>query len=251
MFLNSCEKYKDKIAFIYKIGDEEFEVTYQKLFDDVLLLSREFRAKKITKNSKVMFICDNRYGWIVTDLAIVSIGAVSIPRGSDTPTNELEFIINHSKCEFLIMENEHIYKQHEQMVKKLSLKSIFILEAQNIHGFFDNVYSYNDLLKDKKIYKNDIEEFKELKNNLDENDTFALIYTSGTTGTPKGVILTHKNIMYNVREMPFIIALEDDDIWLSILPSWHIFERAVEYIALSRGCCTIYSSIKTFASDLE
>ncbi|NOX15839.1 MAG: long-chain fatty acid--CoA ligase [Epsilonproteobacteria bacterium] len=251
MFLNSCEKYKEKIAFVYKIAEKEFEVTYQKLFDDVLLLSRELRAKKITKNSKVMFVCDNRYGWIVTDLAIVSIGAISIPRGSDTPMSELEFIMNHSKCEFLILENEHIYEVYEEMIKKLSLKSIFILEAENIHTFFDNTYSYNDLLKDKKIYKNDIEEFKEFKDNLNEDDTFTLIYTSGTTGTPKGVILTHKNIMYNVREMPYIIALKNDDIWLSILPSWHIFERAVEYMSISQGCRTIYSTIKTFANDLE
>ncbi len=251
MFLNSCEKYKEKIAFIYKIGEQEFEVTYEKLFDDVLILSRELRAKNITKNSKVMFVCNNRYEWIVTDLAIVSIGAISIPRGSDTPTNELEFIMRHSKCEFLIIEYESIYKQHEKMIKKLSLKSIFIVEGESIHSIFDNIYSYNDLLKNKKIYTNEIEEFEELRNNLDEDDIFTLIYTSGTTGIPKGVMLSHKNIMYNVREMPSIIGLTSDDIWVSILPSWHIFERAVEYLSISKGCRTIYSTIKTFANDLE
>ncbi|MFK5881669.1 MAG: AMP-binding protein [Sulfurospirillum sp.] len=251
MFVDSCERYKNKTAFIYKVGDQEFEVTYQKFFDDVLLLSRELKAKKITKNSKVMFVCDNRYEWIVTDFAIISLGAISIPRGSDTPTSELEYIMQHSKCEFLVIENESVYKQHEEMLKILNLKSIFILEAQNLHSFFGNTYSYNDLLKDKKIYTDDIEEFEKLRDNLDEKDTFTLIYTSGTTGVPKGVILTHKNIMYNVRELPEIIGLNTDDIWVSILPSWHIFERAVEYLSVSQGCCTIYSSIKTFANDLE
>ncbi len=251
MFINSCEKYKNKTAFIYKVNEQEFEVSYQKFFDDVLLLSRELKFKKIQKNSKVMFVCDNRYEWIVTDLAIISLGAISIPRGSDTPTVELEYIMRHSKCEFLIIENEPIYKLHEEMTKKLDLKSIFILEAENVHTFFGNIYSYNDLLKDKKIYTNDIKEFKDLRDNLDENDTFTLIYTSGTTGVPKGVILTHKNIMYNVRELPEVIALSSDDIWVSILPSWHIFERAVEYLSISQGCRTIYSSIKTFANDLE
>ena len=251
MFLNSSEKYADKIALVYKVAEQEFEVTYQKLFDDVLLLSREFKAKKIGKNSKVMFLCDNRYGWIVTDLAIVSLGAISVPRGSDTPTKELRYIQEHSKCEFLIVENETIYDMHKELIKELPLKSIFILEANDIHTIFDNTYSYNDLLRDKKIYDNDIEEFKALKNNICEDDIFTLIYTSGTTGVPKGVILTHKNIMYNVRELPEIIALSSDDVWVSILPSWHIFERAVEYLALSMGCRTVYSSIKTFAADLE
>jgi len=184
-------------------------------------------------------------------LNIVSLGAISVPRGSDTPTAELRYILEHSKCEFLIVENESIYEMHKELIKELSLKSVFILEADDIHTIFDNTYSYNDLLKDKKIYDNDIAEFKSLKNNLCEDDTFTLIYTSGTTGVPKGVILTHKNIMYNIRELPEIIALTSDDVWVSILPSWHIFERAVEYLALSKGCRTVYSCIKTFANDLE
>jgi len=251
MFLKTCETNSKKLAFIYSVGEQEFKVDYQKFFDDVLLLSREFRAKKVKKDSKVMFVCDNRYEWIVTDFALISIGAISIPRGSDTPTKELEFIMKHSECEFLIVENEAIYTKHEEMLKSLSLKSIFVLEAQNIHGFFDSLYSYNDLLKDKKIYKNDIEDFKKQASNLSESDTFTLIYTSGTTGVPKGVILTHKNIMYNVRELPDVIGLSGDDVWVSILPSWHIFERAVEYLSVSQGCLTIYSNIKTFAHDLE
>jgi len=67
----------------------------------------------------------------------------------------------------------------------------------------------------------------------------------------KGVVLTHRNIMYNVRTLPGLIDLQETDSWVSILPSWHIFERAAEYLALSKGCCTVYSTVKTFAADLE
>ncbi len=88
MLLNSYEKYKTNTAFIYKINNKQFEVSYEKLFDDVLVLSRAFRLKGVKKGSKVMFLCDNRYEWMVTDLALVSLGAISIPRGSDTPTKE-------------------------------------------------------------------------------------------------------------------------------------------------------------------
>ena len=70
LFLSVCERYKDHKAFIYNVADQEFEVTYAKLFDDVLVLSRAFKAKKIDKNSKVMLLCDNRYEWIVTDMAL-------------------------------------------------------------------------------------------------------------------------------------------------------------------------------------
>jgi len=251
MFLQTYDLYKDKKAFIYKVADKEFEVTYEKLFEDVLVLSRAFKARKMEKGSKVMFVCDNRYAWMVTDMALVSLGAISIPRGCDTPTPELEFILSHSEADFLIVENESVYSKYEAMLSTLKLKAIFILEASNVHALLSNLYSYNDLLKDRSIHPHDIERFRAGKEQLSEDDTLTLIYTSGTTGIPKGVILSHKNVMQNVRELPALIALESSDLWVSILPSWHIFERAAEYLSLSKGCCTVYSTIKTFAADLE
>lgn len=251
VFLEAYEKNRDKTAFIYSILDKEYTITYEKLFEDVLILSRAFKSKKITKNSKVMFLCDNRYEWMVTDLALMSLGAINIPRGSDTPTTELEFIMEHSECNFLIVENEKLYQEHEKMIKKLKLKSIFILEAKKLHTLFDNTYSYLDLLRNRKIYQNEIDDFYALGGNLSINDVFTLIYTSGTTGSPKGVVLTHKNIMHNVLYLPRLIGLKNDDVWVSILPSWHMFERAAEYLSISGGCCTVYSTIKTFAADLE
>ena len=251
MFIKTYEQYKEKKAFIYRVADKEFEVTYEKLFEDVLVLSRAFKAKKIEKGSKVMFLCDNRYEWMVTDLALISLGAISIPRGCDTPTQELEFILTHSGAEFFIVENEQVYIRHAMMLEAFKMKAIFILEAPKVHSLLTNLYSYNDLLKDRTIHADEIKAFMSHKELLDEEDIVTLIYTSGTTGTPKGVILTHKNIMYNVEELPPLIALESSDVWVSILPSWHIFERAAEYVALSQGCCTVYSTIKTFAADLE
>lgn len=251
MFLDSYEKYPNNIAFIYRVLDQEIQVTYHKLFEDVLLLSKELKVKKITKNSKVMFLCDNRYEWMVTNLSLIGLGAIVIPRGSDTPTNELEFIMKHSECDFLILESQKLYEEHKELLDTLKLQAIFIIQSEKIHSVFDNIYAYNDLLKERKIYNNDIEDFYVLSQSLDEEDTVTLIYTSGTTGKPKGVILTHKNIMYNARIFPEMIDLTSQDTWVSILPSWHIFEQIAEYISIQEGACSVYSSIKTFASDLE
>jgi len=251
MLVSTYEKNRDKTAFIYRVKDETFEVTFEKFFDDVLVLSRAFSLKGIKKSSKVMFVCNNRYEWMVTDMALVSLGAISIPRGSDTPTAELRFIMQDSGCSFLITENEDIYREHEEMLKELKLKAIFIIEAEEIHTFFDSTYSYQDILKDRKIFNNEIADFINLRENIYNDDIFTLIYTSGTTGNPKGVILTHTNIMYNVHNLPKLIDLKSDDLWVSILPSWHIFERAVEYLSIDYGCTLVYSTLKTFASDLE
>lgn len=252
MLLNSCQEYAKQTVFIYRANDTELEVSYAKLFDDALILAKAFKSHKVKKGSKVMLLSDNRYAWMVTDFALVSLGAISIPRGSDTPTRELEFILQHAQCEFLVLETEQLLSAHEEMIKGLkNLKSIFIIEGGKTHRWFDNIYSYNDILKNRKIDTTDAEKFIAQRYALNLDDVFTLIYTSGTTGVPKGVLLTHRNIMYNVKNMPDLIDLREDDLWVSILPSWHIFERAAEYIALSKGCCIVYSSVKSFAADLE
>ena len=250
--LRSSAEYAERTAFIYRAAGSEFEVSYQKLFDDALILAKAFRSKKIRKGSKVMLLSDNRYGWIVTDFALLSLGAISVPRGSDTPTKELEFILTHAECEFLVIETEQQLKAHEKMLKeRKGLRAIFVIEGEKTHKWFDNIYSYNDILEDRRISQRDRDDFFARRYALTKDDPFTLIYTSGTTGTPKGVMLTHQNIMHNINTLPDLIELEETDCWVSILPSWHIFERAAEYLALSKGCCTIYSTIKTFAADLE
>ncbi len=251
MFIETHQKYRDNTAFIYNVENKQFEVSYDKFFEDVLILSRAFALKGIKKGSKVVFISDNRYEWIVTDMALVSLGAISILRGSDTPTQELEFILEHSEAEFIILESETLYDMHKQMLNKLKLKAVFAIEAEKMHKLFDHNYSYKELLKNREIYDNEIVEFISRQDDLESDDIFTIIYTSGTTGTPKGVILTHKNIMHNLKVIPDLIGLTEDDLWVSILPSWHIFERAVEYAIIAQGCTMVYSSIKTFASDLE
>jgi len=252
MLLNSSVEYAERIAFIYRSGDTEFEVSYEKLFEDALILAKAFKSRKVYHGSKVMLLSDNRYAWIVTDFALLSLGAISVPRGSDTPTRELEFILQHANCEFLVIETEKLLKAHMEMLKGLkNLKAIFVMEGGKTHRWFDHTYSYNDILKDRRITQDDRDQFVARRYAINREDIFTLIYTSGTTGTPKGVLLNHRNIMYNVYNLPELIDLRQTDRWVSILPSWHIFERAAEYVALSNGCCIVYSAVKTFAADLE
>lgn len=252
MMVSSVVKYTSHTAFIYNVGGEEQSVSYGKLFEDVLLLARAFKKRGVSRGDKVMLLSDNRYAWIVTDLALMSFGAVTVPRGSDTPTLELEFIVEHSESSFLIIETNRLLDVHKEYVKKCrQLKGVFVMAAPEMHTFFSNTYSYQDLLANREYSKKDIEDFLHDGYSSKAEDLLTLIYTSGTTGMPKGVRLSHKNIMHNVDCLPRIIRLTEQDRWLSILPSWHIFERTSEYVALVGGTTIIYSSVKTFAQDLE
>lgn len=251
VFCRSCRLHGDKCAYIYRAGDQEIEVTYQKLFEDVLLLAGAFSRKGVAKGDRIMFLADNRYSWIVTDLAIMSLGAVGVPRGSDTPAQELIFIMENSKCTHLVAETQELFEQHRPNLKKMgALKNIFIMTGPAIHSMFGKTYTYQDLLKDRTYNDRDVERFLERGLEITPEDLLTVIYTSGTTGMPKGVMLSHSNIMHNVRCIPEIIELVPEDRWLSILPTWHIFERTAEYVALAGGCCLVYSSVKSFAQDL-
>ncbi|TYO98890.1 long-chain acyl-CoA synthetase [Geothermobacter ehrlichii] len=251
VFLNTCEKHADRAAFIYRADGQEFQVSYRKFFEDVLLLTRAFAEKHIRKGTRVLLLSDNRYGWIVTDMALMALGAVSVPRGSEVPSQELDFIMRHSGCEFLICETDELLKKHQEVIDQLpDLKIRFIIASEKRHKFLRPVYAYQDLLEDRTITDEDVAWFKGLADQLGRDDLVTLVYTSGTTGTPKGVQLLHRNLLYQVEELPKLINLTHEDRWLSILPTWHIFERAVEYIAIAAGSCTVYSSLKTFSDDL-
>jgi long-chain acyl-CoA synthetase len=250
--VNSVRLYGNNDAYIYKIDGVEHRVSYFRLFEDVLLLAKAFLRQGVECGDKVMILSDNRYTWIVTDLALMSFGAVNVPRGADTPTRELEFILDHSNSSFLVLENERLLEQHKEYLGSTpGLTSIFIMEDSTTQSSLNNVYCYNELLGDRCYQKGDVQSFLETGEKIRPEDLLTIIYTSGTTGMPKGVQLSHGNIMHNVRVVPDVIQLSDDDNWLSILPSWHIFERTAEYVALARGTTLVYSSIKSFSQDLE
>ncbi|MGB3224894.1 MAG: AMP-binding protein [Desulforhopalus sp.] len=250
--INSVRKYSSKNAYIYNVGTVEHQVTYSKLFEDVLLLAKAFRRRGLSRGDKVMVLSDNRYAWIVTDLALMSFGGVNVPRGSDTPPQELEFIVEHSESSYLVIETDKLLEQHGDFVRNCKqLKSVFVMAGPARHTVFSNVYSYNDLLNDRSYTLKDIDDFIKEGEKIIPEDLLTIIYTSGTTGMPKGVQLSHSNIMHNVQVVPEVIGLTENDSWLSILPSWHIFERTAEYIALSKGTTVVYSSIKYFSQDLE
>lgn len=248
----SCEKFAERPAFIYRVSGAEFTVPYSKLREDVILLARAFRERKVDTGSKVLVLSDNRYAWMVTDLALMALGAVSVPRGSDTPSRELEYILDNAECSFLIAETDGLLARHRESIDRhKEIRSVFLIEGSDTHKMFGKVYSYNDILTDRSLSPADFAEFDEMVAAYTPDELVSLIYTSGTTGNPKGVMLTHANILFNIEILPPIIRLQATDLWVSILPSWHIFERAAEYVALYGGSCTVYSTLKTFAADLE
>jgi long-chain acyl-CoA synthetase len=225
-------------------------ITYQKFMEDVFVLSRALGKNGVERGTKVLFVSDNRYAWIVTDMAIASLGAILVPRGCDTPAEELRYIAEHSGSTYAIFETAQALETAEEELRDIKFKSIFLVEGEEKSRFFSKISTYNSIMSNRKYTEAEMNEFMH-RDVGGTDDIFTIIYTSGTTGHPKGVILTNGNLMHNLDIIPDLIKLSHDDQWLSILPAWHIFEHTVELTAMANGCTLIYSGVKTFAADLE
>ncbi len=234
--------------------------TYSEFIQDFEALALGFNSEGISKNDHIAFFCNNRYEWILIDFAIMLNGAISVPRGTDSPPKELEFIFHHSDSKYLIVEThkqlEELFDAFEEEDKE-KIKKIFIVENKEKNTL--------DLSRYKVSYIKDVIEhgyqllemqknkINEMKKAINEEDLVTIIYTSGTTGNPKGVMLTHKNITHNVKvNTPRTqLHIDNADLSVTILPSWHMFERTFEYIGLAAGITLVYSSIRNFGKDME
>ncbi|MCX8058719.1 MAG: AMP-binding protein [Spirochaetes bacterium] len=283
----TSRNFQDRIShkFRSKNSDNEFITkTYKEYFYDICCLAYAFNNEGIKKEDHVAFYSNNRYEWTLTDFALLMIGAVSVPRGSDTTPIELNFITNHSDSTFIIFENIKIFLESFKIFDndlKKKLKKIFIIDKPfDIKSYINNledplyeeiynqnennVIYYDDLfLKGKKLFdeemdqirnnKKEKQEFIKLIESINKEDLATIIYTSGTTGNPKGVMLTHKNFLHNVKNITPRMELDEEngEVTVSILPTWHVYERTYEYVALSAGTTFVYSNIKFLSQDLE
>lgn len=228
-----------------KNKDSKFQYyTYASVYDDVIALSLALRSIGIDRGMNIALISDNRREWLLTDLAILTLGSADVPRGCDSLGNEIRFIISFSECKYGVFENGRQLKKVLEKSDEVPLMKTAILFdplSDEEKGMSDKagitVYNFDDLLeKGRQDYLKDKENLKaQIEAEMDkteENDTATIIFTSGTTGTPKGVMLTHKNYISQLSVIRGLIPCNPGEWWMSVLPVWHAFERFIQYVTI-------------------
>jgi long-chain acyl-CoA synthetase len=179
---------------------------------------------------KVAIISNNRAEWLITDMAVQKLGAVLVPVYPTTNNNEIEFIFRDAAVKYVFVSSMELYE-------KIRLVRPNVPSIQNIYSFDEipGVDHWTTLLQPISNAKK--QELESISNSIQPDHLATIIYTSGTTGTPKGVMLTHRNILSNVMFSKESFPFEDrpDFKVLSFLPLNHIFERMVSYIYLFSG----------------
>ncbi|TDW99900.1 AMP-dependent synthetase/ligase [Dinghuibacter silviterrae] len=199
------------------------------------------------RQDKIAIISNNRPEWVVTDLAVQQVGAVLTPIYPTTNPVELEFILQDAQVKYMFVNNqEQLDKVRALQPRVPSLQKIFTFDPVSGADHWE-VLLDGGLLEDKA-------RLQTIKDGIHPDHLATIIYTSGTTGTPKGVMLSHRNIVSNVimakESFPFPDAPETKV--LSFLPLNHIFERCVTYIYLFSGISIYYAeSMDTIAANLR
>ncbi|MEO8861280.1 MAG: long-chain fatty acid--CoA ligase [Ginsengibacter sp.] len=193
---------------------------------------------------KVAVISKNRPEWLMLDMAVQQIGAVLIPVYPTINEQELEFILNDARVKIIFVNDLSLYEKVNSIKVSLpDLKDIFSFDK------IDNVKHWTNILSPDETY---LREVKTISNKIQYEDLATIIYTSGTTGKPKGVMLSHKNILSNVMDSLPCFPPGENLKALSFLPLNHIFERMVSYLYLFKGTSIYYAeSMETIADNLR
>ncbi len=238
----------DRVALTRETASGGSSYTYNELTDQVLACAAGFRKLGVKAGDRVGIFSDNSARWLITDLACMKLGAVDVPRGADTLPEEMEYILNHSGCSILLIQAKSFVDAAISMRARLpELRHIIVMERGAKSDPQNDIFSLDQILEQGEPEKDEME----AKTIATADDLATIVYTSGTTGQPKGVMLTHGNILHNIRTLPGSITVTDSDSLLSVLPSWHMLERTVEYCLLSTGAKLTYTDKRRFKKDLE
>lgn len=253
LFEQTAKSYGPKKAFLTRVNKQEGYVgpTWEELYENAKDLATGLADLGLEPKEHVAVLADNRFEWILSDYAILMNGAANVPRGTDVTDEEIEYIVQHSESTMLFVEHEKMLNRVVAIKEKLPLIRSIIVMDRKYAGSEVAQSIYSVLEKGKKLRAEGNQMVAERQANIKPSDLFTIIYTSGTTGKPKGVMLTHANMVSQVKSVTQIVSLSSDDRNLSILPVWHAFERVVEYLFISVGAATYYTSIRTLANDIK
>jgi long-chain acyl-CoA synthetase len=194
---------------------------------------------------KIAILCKNRPEWVILDLAVQQIGAILVPVYPTINVHELEFVMQDAQVKMAFVNDEDLFlKMHSIKDRVPTMKEIFTFEHVANARHWKEVLELGTTEQISKI--------KSISDRIGYEDLVTIIYTSGTTGTPKGVMLSHKNILSNVIACMPCFPPVNNARALSFLPLNHIFERMVSYLYLFRGTSIYYAeSLETIGDNLK
>jgi len=242
LFENITQNFENKTFLNFLYNSKYESISVKEFQDKVFCLTLALKDLGVKAGDRIAIFSKSSPFWLIFDFAIHQLGAVSVPIFANISTYNLNFELQDAEVSFIFIDDENRVDDIEPNIAKnlTFITHNFCIKEQNF-------YNYDELLIISKQHC-DTSDFKPYEANEDE--IFSIIYTSGNTGTPKGVMLSHKNILSQIKDIDGLIELGQDEIILSFLPLAHIYERTVMSYYLSKGVSVYFVDEITNVANL-
>jgi long-chain acyl-CoA synthetase len=254
MLRSNATKFGGRLALKYRKQGVFVTLTYAAYYERVLMVARGLGKMGVKPGDRIAILSENRAGWVIADMGILCARAVSVPIYPTNTPEQIEYMVNHSGARIIFVSGKFQYTKLLKIRKSIPGLELVVSFERFLGDPELPVTTFYQLSEiDSPITP---EEKKEIEAGIDlveAGDMLTLIYTSGTTGTPKGVMLSHNNILTNTRYLTEQSGvIDENDVLLSFLPLSHILERtAGYYLPICNGALLAFAdSIEKVAENM-
>jgi long-chain acyl-CoA synthetase len=240
LFLRSAEAHPKPDAFLVKSGAKYQPVSAEDALRQAAALAAGLARMGLGRGDRLAIISENRIEWALTDYAALGLGVVVVPLYPTLLEPDIEFILSDSECKAVVVSTDTQLQKILRLRSRLpSLK--LILSMDPLGYSLAGTHDWHHVVRGALSRPDDpVPAFRENSMRARPEDTATILYTSGTVGEPKGVVLTHHNIVSNVHACEPLFPLGTQDVGFSFLPLSHVFERMLDYYCFSRGVTIAY-----------
>jgi long-chain acyl-CoA synthetase len=241
--LGAALKHNKPDALNQKIGNEWVHVPAEAFVGRVRSVAFGLAALGIKPGDRVALLSENRPEWSISDLAILSLGAINVPIYTTQTVDQVRYILSDSGTRAIFISNQRLYKHVRDALKELDfIEKLIFFDGQAVKGI-ERATTFEALERvGAEHLRQRPSAFDAYLKAIRSDDVATIIYTSGTTGAPKGVMLTHSNFISNVLSVTDGLPIGPTDTALSVLPLSHIFERTGFYIFCYNGVSVYYAA---------
>ncbi|MCW5960775.1 MAG: long-chain fatty acid--CoA ligase [Pyrinomonadaceae bacterium] len=252
--LESFRRHNKPDALNFKNGDVWEQISGSAAIEKIKRIALGLAHLGVKAGDRVAIISENRPEWSISDLAVLSLRAVSVPIYTTQAVEQIRYILENSGAKILFISGAKIWKHAERAIQSVErLEKLIFFDKDGHDRKASRVMTFDELEKcGVEFEKIEPDYFEDRLAEIEKDDLASIIYTSGTTGDPKGVQLTHEAFVSNIAAISGGLPIKSTDRSLAVLPLSHIFERTVFYVLSANGVSIHYcAAFEQIASHLQ